>query len=330
MVSNRSFLIILVALCVLGSVGISNAGGGGGGLRMNFYSKSCRQAEGIVKQIVQSKVQSNPAVAAKLVRLLFHDCFVRGCDASILLDTVGSNKAEKDAGPNLSLAGFDVIDEIKTAVEQACPGNVSCADILVLSARDAVATLNPKAFYNVPTGRRDGVVSLISDVNGNIPGPNSNFTTLKNLFASKGLNVNDLVALSGAHTIGVAHCGAFSRRLYNFTGKGDADPSLDATYAQTLRAECPLPTNPSTTVEMDPGSSTKFDTSYFTILNQHKGLFQSDAALLTDTVAARVVNQLQNPSAFSSGFGRSMQTMSAIGVLVGNAGEIRKQCHFVN
>ncbi|KAF9596470.1 hypothetical protein IFM89_012175 [Coptis chinensis] len=69
------------------------------------------------------------------------------------------------------------------------------------------------------------------------------------------LNVKDLVALSGAHTIGKVHCGAFSKRLFNFTGNRDADPSLDTRYANFLRTKCPNPSDPATTVEMDPRSS---------------------------------------------------------------------------
>lgn len=63
----------------------------------------------------------------------------QGCEASILLDSTANNTAEKDAFPNLSLAGFDVIEAIKTEVEKICPGIVSCADILSLVARDAVS-----------------------------------------------------------------------------------------------------------------------------------------------------------------------------------------------
>ena len=60
----------------------------------------------------------------------------QGCDGSILLD--GSD-GEKFAAPNLNSArGFDVIDTIKTAVENECNGTVSCADILAIAARDSV------------------------------------------------------------------------------------------------------------------------------------------------------------------------------------------------
>lgn len=56
-----------------------------------------------------------------------------------MIESTASNTAEKDAIPNLSLSGFDVVKDIKDAVEAKCPGVVSCADILTLAARDAVS-----------------------------------------------------------------------------------------------------------------------------------------------------------------------------------------------
>ncbi|GJM90704.1 hypothetical protein PR202_ga07009 [Eleusine coracana subsp. coracana] len=77
-------------------------------------------------------------MAASVLRLHFQDCFVQGCDGSILLDDVdGTFTGEKTADMNInSVRGFEVIYQIKANVEALCPGVVSCADILALAARD--------------------------------------------------------------------------------------------------------------------------------------------------------------------------------------------------
>ncbi|KAH1148376.1 hypothetical protein GYH30_043143 [Glycine max] len=54
----------------------------------------------------------------------FHDCFVRGCDASALLNST-TNQVEKNARPNLTVRGFDFIGIIKSLVEAECHGVVS-------------------------------------------------------------------------------------------------------------------------------------------------------------------------------------------------------------
>ncbi|KAL9273738.1 Peroxidase 64-like protein, partial [Drosera capensis] len=67
-----------------------------------------------------------------------------GCDASVLLDSVGGNNAEKQGRPNLTLRAFDAIDDAKKELEFLCPGVVSCADILALAARDAVMIVSKR------------------------------------------------------------------------------------------------------------------------------------------------------------------------------------------
>lgn len=52
-------------------------------------------------------------------------------------------------------------------------------------------------YWNVPTGRRDGRISNASEALANIPPPTSNFSSLQTSFASKGLDLKDLVLLSG-------------------------------------------------------------------------------------------------------------------------------------
>ncbi|CAF1905697.1 unnamed protein product [Brassica napus] len=136
-------------------------------LRVGFYSRSCPQAETIVRNLVRQRFGVDPTVTAALLRMHFHDCFVRGCDASLLIDSTNS---EKTAGPNGSVREFDLIDRIKAQLEAACPSTVSCADIITLATRDSVALAGGPS-YSIPTGRRDGLVSNNVDVA--LPGPNN-------------------------------------------------------------------------------------------------------------------------------------------------------------
>jgi len=189
-------------------------------------------------------------------------------------------------------------------------------------------------FWKVPTGRRDGTISRSSEASNNIPPPTSNFTSLRRLFANQGLDLKDLVVLSGAHTIGVAHCLSFSNRLYNFTGVlGTQDPALDSEYAANLKAKKCRSLNDNTTiVEMDPGSFRTFDLSYYRLLLKRRGLFQSDSALTTNSTTLSLVNQLLQGSLenFFAEFADSMEKMGRINVKTGTVGEIRKQCAVVN
>lgn len=107
--------------------------------QVGFYSSSCPRVESIVQSTVSSHFNANPAIAPGLLRMHFHDCFVRGCDASILI--AGSN-TERTAPQNSLLRGFDVIDDAKTQLEAACPGVVSCADVLALATRDSVVLVS--------------------------------------------------------------------------------------------------------------------------------------------------------------------------------------------
>lgn len=79
-----------------------------------------------------------------VVLLRTNKCYLmnQGCDGSILLDNDSDDniQSEKDAAPNTNSArGFDVVDNIKTAIENVCPGVVSCADILALASESSVS-----------------------------------------------------------------------------------------------------------------------------------------------------------------------------------------------
>ncbi|XP_010057739.2 peroxidase 27 [Eucalyptus grandis] len=301
----------------------------GQGLKVGFYQKTCPNAEAIVKKVIGQVMSVAPSLSGPLLRMHFHDCFVRGCEGSILLNS-STNQAEKDAPPNFSLRGYQVIDRVKTALEKACPGTVSCADVLAIVARDVVVATGALS-YDVETGRRDGNVSSLNEALTNLVPPNANITTLKADFAMRGLSVKDLVVLSGGHTLGTSHCSSFSDRLYNFTGKGDTDPKLDSNYIARLKLKC-KPNDQTTLVEMDPGSVRTFDIKYFDLIPKRRGLFTSDAALLDDSETKAYIDlQIKTGgSTFFKDFGVSMVNMGRIGVLTGTAGEVRKVCAKVN
>ncbi|KAH7513269.1 hypothetical protein FEM48_Zijuj12G0179500 [Ziziphus jujuba var. spinosa] len=303
----RTVSVLVSLLLFIASSNVCN----GGKLKKDFYGKDCPRLEETVRQITWEKVGENRSVAAKLLRLHFHDCFVRGCDASLLLDSVEGNSTEKKAIPNGSVSGYEIIDEIKAKLEEECPNTVSCADIVALAARDAVSYQFGRSMWQVFTGRKDGKVSLATEAARDLPSAFANYTTLKQQFANKGLNVFDLLALSG---------------------KGDKDPALDSSYAKVLKTKCSNPPNPNITVELDRNSEFRFDSHYFVALNRNQSLLASDAALLTDRNAARIARDFENFFVFMSQFSRSIKKMSEIGVItrVGDKGEIRKNCRKVN
>lgn len=137
--------------------------------------------------------------------------------------------------------GIEVIDAAKAALEAACPGIVSCADILSFATRDASVLAGIQHFPMV-AGRRDGTVSLASDVPGKLPDPISTVEKMTQMFNQKGFSQAELVTLLGAHSVGGAHCFTFTNRLYNET-----DPALEVNLAQKLKSACPQTQDPDVT-----------------------------------------------------------------------------------
>ena len=161
---------------------------------------------------------------------------LQGCDASVMVASTANNTAEKDHPINLSLAGdgFDTVIRARAAVDAApgCRGKVSCADILAMATRDAIALVRTTVYvryttsgqlqakasdimetesvracvcilqsggpsYAVELGRLDGLRSTASSVNGRLPAPFFNLDQLNQMFAANGLSQTDMVALSG-------------------------------------------------------------------------------------------------------------------------------------
>ncbi|KAF7846795.1 hypothetical protein BT93_L3730 [Corymbia citriodora subsp. variegata] len=303
-------------------------------LQVGYYLPTCPLAEFVIRKTVFDAVSRNSGMAAGLVRLHFHDCFVRGCDASVLLKSTSGNPAERDhPANNPSLRGFEIIDQAKARLEDLCPSTVSCADIVAFAARDS-AHLAGGIFYDVPAGRRDGRVSRLVEVTQNLPPPSFNATQLIANFARKGLSADEMVTLSGAHSIGVSHCSSFSSRLYAFNATLAQDPTLDPAYATFLKTKCPPPSNktqPDPTVPLDSITANTLDNQYYLQLLNLRGLLTSDETLYkSPSTSGMVMNNARNGLVWSLKFAQAMVKMGSIEVLTGNQGEIRKLCSVVN
>ncbi|CAO2814569.1 unnamed protein product [Amaranthus hypochondriacus] len=276
---------------------------------------------------MRQAILKDPRVGASVLRLFFHDCFVNGCDASVLLDDTGNFTGEKNAFPNRnSLRGFEVIDSIKSNVEAACNGTVSCADILALAARSSVFLLGGPS-WSVPLGRRDARTASQSAANSKLPPPTASLSTLISMFASNGLNARDMTALSGAHTIGQAQCFTFRTRIYN-------ESNIDPTFATLRQSTCPGPTTDSGNsilAPLDVTSPNRFDKAYFQNLVNGRGLLHSDQVLFNNGSQDGLVSLYStNYVSFANDFANAMIKMGNISPLMGSNGEIRKNCRLVN
>ncbi|RCV37995.1 hypothetical protein SETIT_8G106600v2 [Setaria italica] len=299
------------------------------GLQVGFYQKTCPKAEAIVRAEVQKAVRRDPGLGAGLLRMLFHDCFVEGCDASILLDPTQSNpRPEKKGPPNdASQRSYEVIDAAKRALEKACPGAVSCADVVAFAARDASDLLSGSRIrFSMPGGRLDGRRSQESQT-GVLPPPFAGLGTLVNRFAAKDMTVEDLVVLSGAHSVGRSHCSSFV--FERLTSGSD----MDSTLANQLKRQCPA--NPGVgndpVVAEDAVTPNVLDNQYYKNLLDRKVLFTSDATLMSSAQTAKMVSEFAKPDrTWEKKFAAAMVKLASIGVKTARDGEIRRNCRVVN
>ncbi|KAK3027629.1 hypothetical protein RJ639_042618 [Escallonia herrerae] len=303
------------------------------GLSMNYYMMSCPFAEMTVKNTVSRALQNDPTLAAGLIRMHFHDCFIQGCDASVLTDSTKDNTAEKDSPANLSLRGYEIIDDAKQQLENQCPGVVSCADILAMAARDAVFFVRINLFqaggpvYDIPKGRKDGRRSRIEDTI-NLPAPTLNSSELIRMFGQHGFTAQEMVALSGAHTLGVARCSSFKNRLSNFDATHDVDPSIDTQFGRTLSKTCKAGDNAE-----QPFDATRntFDNDYYNALQRKAGVLFSDQTLFAGANTRGIVNgYAMNQAMFFFDFQQAMWKMGLLDVKEGSKGEVRGNCRKIN
>ncbi|XP_021293120.1 peroxidase 11 [Herrania umbratica] len=331
LISVKCFMV-LVCISILSSAILAS----GHPLTLDYYKSTCPTVFEIVRKEMECQVLSDPRNAALIVRLHFHDCFVQGCDGSVLLDDTISLQGEKKASTNVnSLKGFRIIDRIKNKLESECPGIVSCADILTIAARDAVILVGGP-YWDVPVGRKDSKTASYDLVRENLPGADEGLLGIISKFLYQGLSVTDMVALSGAHTIGMARCVNFRARIYgDFEATSGKNPLSDP-YLSKLKSICPATGSGDNNITaMDNVTPNLFDNSFYHTLLRGEGLLSSDqemySSLLGIETKELVQKYAEDPVAFFNQFSESMVKLGNIRNLDSFvSGEVRKSCRFVN
>ncbi|KAJ7519603.1 hypothetical protein O6H91_20G045700 [Diphasiastrum complanatum] len=319
-----SMSVVLIWLFVTARVGICVSAR----LMFGFYDNDCPRAESLVRSTLAANVLFDPTAPAAMLRLAFHDCQVKGCDASILLRSTGRITSEMVSDRNFGIRRLDLIDRIKSTLELACPGVVSCADIIALAARDAVS-LTGGPNIQIPTGRRDGTFASNLAADALVPPATVNMHDFLQVFNSKGMTVAESVAMLGAHTLGVGHCVSIINRLYP-----TRDNTLGFGFGGQLRLTCPTPypafINNNTFMQNDL-TNVFFDNQYFRDLMVGRGLFSIDSEVANDPTTSQIVSAFaQNQNLFFSNFASAFVKLTASNVLTGDQGEVRRNCAFVN
>ncbi|KAJ9554930.1 hypothetical protein OSB04_009544 [Centaurea solstitialis] len=297
-------------------------------IRLNYYSQSCPNAEAIVKQQVINLYNEHGNTAVSWIRTLFHDCMVKSCDASILLETINGIQSEKTSTRNIGMRNFKYINTIKDALEASCPMTVSCADIVALAARDGVVMLGGPRI-EMKTGRKDSKGSHAAEIDSFIPNHNDTTLFVLSRFQSIGIDVEGTVALLGAHSVGRVHCLNIVDRLYP-----TVDPTLDPSYAEYLKRRCPHRQPDPDAVEYarnDLQTPMILDNMYYKNIMNNKGLLLVDQQLVSNPATSSFVEKMAaDNSYFHDQFAKALLTLSENNPTSEEEGEVRKDCRFVN
>ncbi|RZC76455.1 hypothetical protein C5167_000613 [Papaver somniferum] len=315
------FITLLFSLVLLLHAGESD-------IRLNYYSESCPRAEEIVKEQVTKLYHIHGNTAVSWVRNLFHDCMVKSCDASLLLENTKGLESEKMSPRSFGMRNFKYVNTIKQAVEKECAETVSCADVIALSARDGAVMLGAPHIA-MKTGRKDSTESYAGVVENFIPNHNDSMSFVLSQFQAIGIDAEGVVALLGAHSVGRVHCTNLVHRLYP-----EVDPTLDPDYAIYLKNRCPSPYPDPQAVEYsrnDRKTPMILDNMYYKNILEHKGLLIVDQQLVSDPNTSPFVEKMASDMGyFHDQFSRALLLLSENNPLSDDQGEVRKDCRYVN
>nr|GEV62201.1 cationic peroxidase 1-like [Tanacetum cinerariifolium] len=190
-------------------------------------------------------------------------------------------------------------------------------DCFVNATRDSVVALGGPG-WNLVFGRRDSTTA-----NSNLSVGSSSLSGLIAAYSSQNLSTNEMVALSGAHTIGQARCTIFRSRLAN-------DNNINASFVTTTRANCPTSGGDNNLSPLD-ATPTRFDNMYYNDLINQRGLLHTDQELFNGgSTDALVRTYASNQATFFRDFASAMVKLSNLSPLTGSSGQIRTNCRRTN
>ncbi|KAK6283038.1 hypothetical protein POUND7_016863 [Theobroma cacao] len=131
---NMKIMALVFLLLLFASfIGISQ-----GQLTVGFYSNTCPDAESIVSGVVRNAAQSNSNIPPVLLRLHFHDCFVKANGPSYEVPTGRRDGTVSD----VSLADNmpDVSNSIRQLKDTFLQKGLSEKDLVLLSAAHTIGT----------------------------------------------------------------------------------------------------------------------------------------------------------------------------------------------
>ncbi|CAJ2649470.1 peroxidase 29-like protein [Trifolium pratense] len=317
-------LVLLATVVIMAMPLPLSFGVQGNQLSYNYYKYSCPNLESLVEKKLMSLLLTDITAPSSLLRLMFHDCQVQGCDASILLDTnYITRSTEITSSRNFGIKHRETIDVIKSVLEEECPGQVSCADIIVLAAKASVA-LSGGPNIEVPLGRKDSTTSSSKQADAKLPSPTISVDEFISIFKSKGMSIQEAVSILGAHTLGVGHCINIVGRLYN----QQIRDNMDWRFKTSLRLACPteIPLTNLTFVPIDM-TPTIFDNHYYREILMGRGLFGIDSYISTDPRTAPFVMRFAvDQNYFFDSFKSAFVKLSSSNVLTNMQGEVRRKC----
>ncbi|RRT70396.1 hypothetical protein B296_00027275 [Ensete ventricosum] len=210
-----------------------------GQLLPNFYNSTCPRLQRIVRSATKQAINKDPRMGAAVLRIFFHDCFV----------TV------REATATISFSFCFLLH-----LHHGFFSLISCS--LLHGPR-----------WQALLGRRDSRTAAGQfDAGANLPPADMEVPALIGLFASKGLDAKDMVALSGSHTIGETRCGVYRSRIYN-------DNNVDPNFAAIRKNNCPPVGGDNIWTPLDLQTPTRFDNKYYRNLLGGRGILHSDQAL---------------------------------------------------